>query len=164
MRNLFEFRILRLFKWDISRVEINYSFDGPFLQFMESLLNLQEWWRLLLNTAVIMCIIFLNSFYALCFIMIEFFQVFLFGRLHILYEIIQSTGNLLVGLMVRYYCWRCVFIFVLLLMDFETLLTKRECALLLISKEMYWENKNVRWVESCGSNSVDSFLAQIFID
>lgn len=137
MRYLFELRILRLFKLDISGVEINYSFDGPFLQFMESLLNLQEWWRLLLNTVVIMFIIFLNSFYTLCFIMIEFFQVFLFGRLHILYKISQSTGNLLVSLMVRYYCWRCAFIFVLLLMDFETLLTKRESALLLISKKRY---------------------------
>lgn len=131
---------------------------------MESLLNLQEWWRLFFNAVVIMCIIFLNSFYALCFIMIEFFQVILFGRLYILYETIQSTGNLLVSLMVRYYCRRCVFIFVLLLMDFETLLTKRECALLFISKERYWENRNAKWVGSYGSNSVDSFLAQIFID
>ena len=164
MRYLFELRILGLFKWDISWVEINDSFNGPFLEFMKSLLNLQDWLRLLLNAVIKLCIILLNGFYALCFIMIEFFKVVLFFRLYILYKISQSSGNLLVSLMIRYYCRECTFILVLSFMNLETLLAKRECALLLIRIKSYWENKNVGWVESYGSNNVGSFLAQILID
>lgn len=147
MRYLFEIRILRLFKWDISRVEINDSFNGPFLEFIKSLLNLQDWWRLFLNTVVKLCIILFNGFYALCFIMVEFFKVVLFCRLYILYKFSQSTGNLLVSLMVRYYCRECAFIFVLLFMNFETLLAKGKCALLLIRIKLLREQKcKMGWV------------------
>lgn len=116
-RYLFELRILRLFKWDISRIIINNSFDGPFLQFMKSLLNLRNWWRLFLDFILKLCIILFDSFDSLCFILIEFFKVVLFGRLDILYKISQCIENLLISLMIRYN-WRwCIFILMLLLMN-----------------------------------------------
>lgn len=69
-RYLLKMWILRLFKGNISRVEINYSFYWPFLQFIKLLLCLQEIWWLLSELFFILRIVLFNKFQRLFFVII----------------------------------------------------------------------------------------------